>query len=234
MKIDIPFFFESFLYIWKAVPLTLELTAFSFLFGFLIALVFALALNSKIKVLSNTVNAILSVLRGTPAILQIYIIYYAFPFVLQSVFAVFGIKIEPSDIPTMFLVVLALGLNRSAYLTATIRSGIAALNPGEIEAAYTIGMTHFQVLFAFIIPGTIQVCLRNLSTNLINLLHGTSLAFYATLLEIMGTANILAQDNWKYFETFLAAGLIYWILTILIEIATHYADNHAKRHELRV
>jgi len=231
MNFDTSFFAESFVDLWRFVPLTLELTALSYIFGFFIGLLFALILKHKVKGLYNITKGILSVLRGTPAILQLYIIYYSLPLIIQAVAGLFNIDVKPADIPTLLLIIITLGLNRSAYLTATITSGLNAINHGEVEAGLTIGMTTFQVLRIIIIPATIKVSLRNLSTNLINLLHGTSIAFFATLIEITGEANILAQDNWKYFETYIAAGIIYWILTIIIEVSTHYLDNHFHRYE---
>lgn len=234
MRFDIGFFADSFLKIWEAVPLTLELTIGGFALGFLIALLCAVLIYFKIPFITQVLKFLISFVRGTPMVLQIYIIYYALPYFIQVIADKLGSDIDPYKIPTIILVIIALGLNRAAYLTETIRSGIEAVSKGEIEAAYSVGMTTVQVLKQIIIPQAIRICIPNFSTNLINILHGSSLAFYATLLEMTGTANILAQENWKYFETFLAAGIIYWLLTIIVELATFGLEKRLNRHNRTV
>lgn len=231
MRFDFSFFLEAFFYIWRAVPLTLQLTIGGFVLGFLLAFLCALAINFNLWGLKQFLQFLISFVRGTPMVLQIYIIYYAVPFLVQLIVEQLGGSFSGNQIPTILLVIIALALNRAAYLTETIRSGLEAVNKGEIEAAYSIGMTTGQVLRFVTLPQAIRICLPNFSTNLINILHGSSLAFYATLLEMTGTANIFAQENWRYFETFLAAGLIYWILTILIEVLTQMLENRLNRHE---
>lgn len=234
MRFDFSFFMEAFIYIWRAVPLTLELTIGGFGLGFILALISALVINFNIPGLKQLLQFTISFVRGTPMVLQIYIIYYALPYLVQLIVEKFGGTFSGNQIPTILLVIIALAMNRAAYLTETIRSGIEAVGKGEIEAAYSIGMTTPQVLRFVTLPQTIRICLPNFSTNFINILHGSSLAFYATLLEMTGTANVFAQENWRYFETFLAAGLIYWILTIIIEVITQVLERRLNRHERMV
>ncbi len=231
MRFDFSFFLEAFIYIWRAVPLTLQLTIGGFGLGFILAILCALVINFNIMGLKQILQFFISFVRGTPMVLQIYIIYYALPYVVQLIVEKLGGTFRGNQIPTILLVIIALALNRAAYLTETIRSGIQAVSREEIEAAYSIGMTTGQVLRFVTLPQTMRICLPNFSTDLINILHGSSLAFYATLVEMTGTANIFAQDNWRYFETFLAAGLIYWMLTIIIELITHHLERRLNRHE---
>lgn len=231
MRFDFAFFVESFFEIWKAAPLTLALTFGGFILGFVIALFCAVLIYFDVPVIKRIIQFFISFCRGTPMVLQIYLIYYALPYILQLIVNALGGTIDTSNIPTIILVIIALGLNRAAYLTETIRSGLVAVSKGEIEAAYTIGMTTPQVLRFIIIPQALKICIPNFSTNLINILHGSSLAFYASMLEMTGTANILAQDNWKYYETFLASGLIYWLFTILIELATYAIERKMSHYE---
>ena len=231
MRFDVAFFIESFFKIWQAAPLTLELTLGGFGLGFLLALICAILLYFNVPVAKQIIQFVVSFARGTPMILQIYLIYYALPYFLQLIVEKMGGTFDGGSIPTLLLVIIALGINRAAYLTETIRSGIEAVGKGEIEAAYSIGMTTMQVLRYITIPQALKICIPNFSTNFINILHGSSLAFYASLLEMTGTANILAQNNWKYFETFLASGLIYWLLTILVELITYGIERRMSRHE---
>lgn len=231
MNFDLNFFARSFILIWEAVPVTLELTFLGFLLGLVLGFFAALIQINRLPILSHLIDAVISFLRGTPAVLQIYLVYYAVPYFLQILLGIFGIEINSAEIPVLLLCIIALGLNRGAYLTSTIRSGFLSVNKGEIEAAKSIGMTGSMVLRIVILPRAFRICLPNFVSNLVNILHGSSLAFYATLIEMNGKANILAQDNWRYFETYLAAGLIYWIMTITIELAAWGLEKRITRHE---
>ncbi len=234
MIVDVEFLIEAFTAICKSIPVTLELAVFSFVIGFVAAVCIALVIYYQVRILEKVFRFYISVIRGTPLMLQLYIIYYAIPMLVDTLCEGRGWAFRSSMIPTMTLVILALSLHISAYLAETIRSGIMSVSVGEIEAAYTIGMKNLMIIRRVILPQAFRVCIPNFSTQFINILHGSSLAFYVTVLEITGTAQILAQDNWKYFETYLAAGLIYWILTIIVEIITHFIEKTLHKHMVSV
>jgi His/Glu/Gln/Arg/opine family amino acid ABC transporter permease subunit len=221
MSIDFSFMKESFFAIWKAVPLTLELTAGAFLAGLLLGVIIALIRFFHVRILEHIFRVYVSVIRGTPMLLQLYIVYYAIPMIVDSYCERMGWSFRAGSIPSDVIVIIALSISMSAYLSETVRSGLEAVSAGEIEAAYTLGMKPTMVIRRVILPQAFRVCLPNFATQLINVLHGSSLAFYVTLLEITGTAQILAQDNWKYLETYLSAGIIYWLLTIVIEVIAY-------------
>lgn len=222
---DWKYFIEVFINISGKIPITIALTISSFLFGLIIGFLLALVKIYKIKIILPLVKAMISFLRGTPVILQLYLVYYFLPAVYDGFAQKMGWSFTSDKIPIFLLVLIALGLNLSAYLAETIRSGVESVSEGEIEAAVSLGMTGGMVFKRIIFPEAMRICIPNFSTILINSLYGTSLAFYVTLVELTGQANILAQDNWKYLETFLGAGLIYWALTILIETATHFIEK---------
>ncbi|MDO4623083.1 MAG: amino acid ABC transporter permease [Eubacteriales bacterium] len=231
MIFDLKFFAESFWAIFCAIPKSLYLTVCGFALGLVLAFLFAVCIRANVPVLKQIVQFLISVMRGTPTILQIYIAYYVIPIIIVDIAGLFGKTMEQSDIPVALLVIFALGFNRAGYLAETIRSGLAAVSKAELEAAHSIGLSTLQTLRFVILPQTIRICLPNFSTNLINILHASSLAFYVTLIEMTGTANLMAEDNWKYFESFVAVGLLYWAITALIEVLTHLLENRLSRHE---
>jgi len=226
---DMDFFFKSFSKLLDKIPLTLELTVSAFALGFLLGLAFALVRMHRLRGLSQAVSGLVAFLRGTPVLLQLYLIYYLVPSLLEGAAAQAGLTIEPGDIPPFVLVLIALGLNMSAYLSEAIRSALEAVSKGEIEAAYSIGMTGPVVFRRVILPEGLRVGTPNFSTILIGSLHATSLAFFVTLVDITGQANINAQENWRYLESFLGVGIIYWAVTILIEVGTHALERRLDR-----
>jgi L-cystine transport system permease protein len=234
MIFDWQIFINGFISLVTKIPATMAVTGTSAVFGFLTALVFALIKEHKIRGLHRIVNGIISFLRGTPVILQLYLVYYVIP-ILYDVLAVkMGWSFRSNQIPIFVLVVFALGLNLSSFLAETIRSGLEAVDRGEIEAGYSLGMTGPMLFSRIVFPEAVRIFIPNFAVNLIACLHGSSLAFFVTMVEITGQANILAQFNWRYLETFLGAGLIYWIITAGIEMLSHLAERYFNRADKEV
>ncbi|UUZ97113.1 amino acid ABC transporter permease [Paenibacillus sp. P25] len=122
--------------------------------------------------------------------------------------------------PLITFVLIAFSLNSGAYMSEAIRSGILSVSSGQMEAAYSVGMTTAQGLRRVLIPQALMASLPNLLHKFIGLLHGSSLAFTISLVELNGKANIVATSNLKFLEAFIAAALIYWGLTFLAEKLT--------------
>lgn len=130
----------------------------------------------------------------------------------------------------MTFVIIAFSLNVAAFLSETIRSGIMSVNKGEIEAAYSVGMTTFKVFKRIILPQALVTSIPNFCNTSIGLLHGTALAFYISVIEMTGEANISAENNWKYFEAYVAAAIIYWGVSIVFEQVARGLEHYATRH----
>lgn len=229
MMFDIRFCAQAFLALWKAVPLTIYLTVFSFVLGLLLGLVFAVIRYKNIKGLDALAKLYISFVRGTPVMLQLYLIYYILPYLIKVFLGLFGYAFDIAALSPRFLVVVALSFYMAGFLAETIRGGLNALGRAEIEAGYSIGMTTFMVYRRIVIPQVLVLCIPNFSQNLITILHASSLAYFVTLLEVTGTAKILAHNNWNYFEVFVASGIIYWILTMVIELLTHLIERFAAK-----
>jgi His/Glu/Gln/Arg/opine family amino acid ABC transporter permease subunit len=227
-------FLKGFASMVTKIPMTLAITGVSAVSGFFIALIFALVKINKVRVLHRIVDGFISFLRGTPVILQLYLVYYVIPIMFDTLAVKSGWSFRSTQIPIFALVVFALGFNLSSYLTETIRSGLEAVDKGEVEAALSLGMTGGALFRRVVFPEAIRIFIPNFSSNLIACLHGSSLAFYVTLVEITGEANIFAQYNWRYLETFLGAGILYWAITAGIETLTHLAERYLNRAEREI
>lgn len=225
MNFDWKFFWEVVRASSKAIPLTLYLSLWSFFFGLLIALVIAILRYKKILILDKLAGFYVSFIRGTPVILQLYLVYYIIPALVDNFMIRHGFSFRMNQVEIKKLVVLTLSINISAYLAETIRGGLASLGRSEIEAALSVGMTGGQVLKRIIIPQVLVISIPNFSSHLIGIIQATSLAFYVTLVEITGTARIMAMDNWNYYEAYLATGLIYWLLTVAVEVVTFIVEK---------
>lgn len=213
----------------QAIPLTLYLTLWAFLIGMVIAIVIALIRYKEVPVLNKIFQFYVSFIRGTPVMLQLYIVYYMIPMALDAILEKTDIAFRTNQIEIKVLVLIALALNVSAYLSEIIRGGLISLGKGEIEAAYSIGMTPAMVVRRIIIPQVFVLCIPNFSANLISVLQASSLAYFVSLQEVTGTAKVMASGNWKYFEAFVATGILYWLLTVIIELITYGLERVAEK-----
>jgi len=224
LAIDFAFIWTAFKEILKAVPLTLLLAFTPIIAGFLIGLAVTMIRTYNTKFLAPAANFYVSFFRGTPAILHIMLIYFGLPMLLEEM------PINLNQVPIALFVIIALSLTAGAYLSEIIRSGIASVSKGEIEAAYTVGMHTFQVLKRIILPQALAQSVPNFTNIVIGFLHTTSIAFLVSQTEVTGAANIVAAQNLKYLEAFIAAGIIYWVITLIIEALSSVIERKAKAY----
>jgi L-cystine transport system permease protein len=217
MTIDIPFIWVAFKEIIKALPITLILTLVPLLAGFLIGIGVALVRIYKVKYLYRIANGYVSFFRGTPIIMHIMVIYFGFPLLLEQISLWFDLGIQTNKIPIILFVLIALTLAAGSYLSEIIRSGILSVSKGQMEAAYSVGMTKFQAMIRIILPQALAQSIPNFTNIFVGFLHTSSIAFLVSQKEVTGAANIVASVNLKFLEAFIAAGIIYWGITILVE-----------------
>lgn len=199
------------------LPVTLEITVLSMLFGLAIGLLMAVIKMKRIFILYRITEIFVSFTRGTPVIVQLYITYYGIPILLKYMNYYTGSNYNINNIPSLLFVLLAFSLNESAYLSESIRGALQSVDKGQLEAANSLGMNYSQVLFRIIIPEAFEVALPTLGNSLINMLKGTSLAFVCAVVEITAEGQIMAGSSYRFFEAYVSLSIIYWILTILIE-----------------
>ena len=201
----------------RYLPVTLELTAIAMLIGLSLGLIIAIIRMNKIPVLSQIAVAFVSVIRGTPIIVQLYITYFGIPIALKYINYYRGTDYNINNIPGILFAMIALGLNQSAFDSETIRSAIQSVDRGQIEAAKSMGMSGWQVLTRVIIPQAGAVALLPLGNSIIGLIKGTSLAFTCSVVEITAAGKILAGKNYRYFEVYCSLAIIYWVVTVILE-----------------
>lgn len=201
----------------RYLPTTLLLTIIALVIGLLLGSLIAMIRIRKIPVLSQLAVAFVSVLRGTPIIVQLYITYFGIPIALKYINYYHGTDYDINGIPGIVFAMVALGLNQSAFDSETIRSAVQSVDKGQIEAAKSLGMSSFQVFRRVIFPQAGSVALLPLGNSLISLIKGTSLAFTCSVVEITAAGKILAGKNYRYFEVYCSLAIIYWVITFVLE-----------------
>ena len=205
--------FEAIPGILQNLPITLLLTVGGAVFGIMLAMVFAVVKINRVKVLYPIQAFFVSFLRGTPLLVQLMLTYFGIPLLLKAINQQYGTSFNINDIPASVFAIVAFAFNEAAYASETIRAAILSVDPGEIEAARSLGMTNKQVYMRVIIPNAAVVATPSLINSLIGLTKGTSLAFSAGVVEIFAKAQAIAGADYRYFSV----SLIYWAVNILIE-----------------
>lgn len=209
--------FDALPKILERLPVTLGLTLAGAFFGLFLALLFAIVKIKRVKVLYPIQALFVSFLRGTPILVQLMLTYYGIPLFLKALNTKYGLELNINAIPAQVFAITAFAFNEAAYTSETLRAAIQSVNPGEIEAARSLGMTEWQVYRRVIIPNAAVVATPTLINTLIGMTKGTSLAFNAGIVEMFAQAQILGGSDYRYFERFISVALVYWAVSIVIE-----------------
>lgn len=231
MKLDPAFIFEAFVKLLGAIPTTLEITFVSVACGLAIGIVTALARIYRIPVLRELSSAYVTFIRGTPMLTHLLLIMFGLPIVVDALSGALGLSFRSVQIPMIGFAYIAFSITAGAYMSEVVRSGLLSVSRGQLEAAYAVGMTTWQALRRIVFPQAFAAALPNLSNSVIGMLHGSTLAFAASVVEINAKAEIVAATNWKFFEAYIAAALIFWGLTVLIERLTALLERRAARYD---
>ena len=187
---------------------TVWLVGLALIFGLLVAIPLAVARNSHNYLLMLPSWAFIYFFRGTPLLVQLYLIYYG----MDQFFAVKDTLWENA----WFCALVAFVLNTSAYTAEIIRGAINGLPKGEVEAAKAYGMSRLMTYRRIILPSALRRALPAYSNEVIFMLHGSAVAGIVTILDLTGAARLVNSRYYAPFESFLTAGLFYMALTFLI------------------
>ncbi len=192
--------------------LTIQLVTISALLGLVLAIPVALCRISDNPFIKGPATAYSLFFRGTPLLVQIFLIYFGlgqFPFIRHSF-------LWPFLREAYVCALLTFVLNTAAYSGEIVRGGILAVPRGEVEAARACGMSLFTTYRKVILPRAWSIILPAYSNEVIILLKGTSLASTITLMDLMGAAQYAASQTYMPIQMFAAAGVIYYLLTLVI------------------
>ena len=209
---DIDLLLNSFPKLIVASIITLKLLSASLVIGLFIGLFFAILRVNNNLVFGKIAYGYSYVFRGTPLLVQIFIIYYGFgqvEFIRSSIFWV--ILKEP-----YWCAIIAFALNTGAYTSEILRSAFQTINPGLIEAGKSLGINNKIIFYKIQIPIAIRQSLPAYGNEIILMLKGTSLASTVTLMDLTGVAKYIISTTFKPIEVFVVAGSIYLFITFII------------------
>lgn len=223
---DFAFFGETLLILSAGVPLTLLLASLSVGLGVVIAICIAAARLWGPGWLQRVARAYVFVFRGTPLLVQMFLIYYGlgqFEGIRDS--AAWVVLKEP-----FWCAILSLALNTGAYGSEIVRGGLLSVPAGQVEAAVACGMSPGLAFRRIVLPQAVRQALPAYGNELILLTKATSLASIITLMEITGLAAKLISETYRVIEVFSAAGLIYLAINFVLTRIVAFADHRLTAH----
>ena len=212
--------FKNFFIVLSGLDNTLLLLLVSLPIGFVLALIFALGRVSKIKLLSYTIASYIFVIRGTPLLVQIYLIYFGLGSIklIRESFLWIALK-EP-----FWCGVIALTINTVAYGAEIFRGGIQSIEKGQVESGLSLGFGKIMLLRKVILPIAIRKVLPSYGNELILMVKATSLVSLTTYMEMTGIARKIMAKTFAPVEAFIAAGILYLFLNFLMVQFVKYLE----------
>ena len=212
--------YKNFFLVLSGLDNTILLLLISLPLGFVLALLFALGRVSKITLLSRTIASYIFVIRGTPLLVQIYLIYFGLGSVkfIRESFLWYALK-EP-----FWCGVIALTVNTVAYGAEIFRGGIQSIEKGQVESGLSLGFSKFLLLRKIILPIAIRKVLPSYGNELILMVKATSLVSLTTYMEMTGLARKIMAKTFAPVEAFIAAGILYLFLNFLMVQFVKYLE----------
>lgn len=196
---------------------TIPLTLASFSLGLMLALVVALMRISSIRAVSWIARAYISIIRGTPLLVQLFVIFFGLPSI--------GVTLDPWP-----SAVIAFSLNVGGYAAEVIRAAILSVPLGQWEAGYTIGMTRVQTLRRLILPQAARVSVPPLSNTFISLVKDTSLASLILVTEMFRVAQQIAAFSQQFMLLYVEAAVIYWVFCLVLSSGQMRLERRLDRY----
>lgn len=196
---DVTIIIDSLPSLLKATLMTILLAAISIIIALVLGFFAAIVRILKVRILNGIATAYVSIIRGTPLLVQIFVIYYGLPQI--------GISLDPISSG-----VVALSLNAGAYLSESFRAAILAVDNGQMEASLSMGMTYSQALRRIILPQSLRIAIPTLSNTFIVLIKDTSLVSVITVTELLQMSSLIIAKTFEPLTIYLVAAAIYWIL----------------------
>jgi L-cystine transport system permease protein len=193
------------------LPTTLMIVLVATLFGILIGITIAFIRLERIPILQDLCKIIVSFIRGTPILIQMFVVYYGLP----AIVSLFGINIIRWD--KIYFVFVTYGINTGAYFSEVFRGAIQSVPKAQTDAALSVGLTKLQTYRRIILPQSVIIAIPSVGTTMTGLLQDSSLAFTFGIIDVIGKVNMLGGQTTHMLEGYFDAAIIFSMLTILLE-----------------
>lgn len=226
-------FFEPSL-IYESIPkllpyllVTIEILGLSVTLGLLLGILIAVPKLYNTPILKEIVTVYISFIRGTPILIQLFLVFYGLPVVV----GLFGVNITRMD--PFYFVIITYTLSNAAAFAEIFRAAIKSVDYGQTEAGYSIGLTAWQNFYRIVFPQAFRVAFPNIANASISSLKDTSLAFSIGVMDMMGRGETLISATTHAIEIYIALAIIYYVIVLLFERAFKWIEKYLNRYILK-
>lgn len=212
--------------LWGLINYSIPITIATFILGLIIAIITALMRVSRSNVAKGISRVYVSIIRGTPMLVQLFIIFYGIPEVGRLITGNPDIKL---NIAPVVAAIISLSLNVGAYASEIIRGGILSIPQGQKEAAYSIGMSEWMTMKRIVLPQALRVSVPALGNTLLSLVKDTSLLGFILVAEMFRKAQEIAATSYEFLSIYVLVGLMYWVVCFIISIVQGRYEMHVER-----
>ncbi len=222
----IEIFSQYYEYFLRGTRTTIVVALVTVLLGTILGCIIALLRLSKSKILSGFAKVYITVLRGTPMLVQLYIVYYQLDFLPYPTGSIFGV-----DLDRIIPCIIALALNSASYVAEIIRSGIQAVDPGQMEAARSCGMTTGQAMRYIVMPQAVKNILPAIGNEFVTMVKETAIIQYLGISDLMYNNGIVVTSTYNPLPCYYISAIIYLILNIVLGKGMNIFERRMKRSE---
>ena len=219
MDFDFEYMLSVFPNIIKYLPLTIIMAVSAMIMASLLGLIVALIRNSRIPVLTQLAAVYISFFRAIPMLVQLFLFYFGLPQLIPAF----------NNMTALTAALIGLSLKEAAFLAEIFRAGLNSVDKGQLEAGLSVGMTKFQTYRRMILPQAARNALPGTGNTFITLIKETALAFTLGVAEMFAQAKMMAAESFKFFETYLAVGLLYWFIVIGVSSLQRVVEQRINR-----
>ena len=206
MNMDFPYMLEILPEVASYIPTTLVLAFVSMFFAVVIGLIVAFGRRSKNKIISSISATYISVFRGVPTVVQLFIIYFGLPQLFPSM----------SNLSAMSAAIIGLSFKEASYLAEIFRAALDSVDSGQIEAGLSVGMKPWKIYLTVVIPQAVVNAVPGTLNVFISLVKESSIVFTLGATEVFASAKLIASSSMLYFETYVVVGFICWVIIVVI------------------
>lgn len=201
------------------LPLTLAMATAGMVLALALGCLLAVVRVLSIPLINPLTMLFVSFFRGTPLLVQLFLFYYGLPQLIEPLTVINGVTAT----------IMGLTMHFSAYMAESIRAAIVGVDRSQTEAAQSIGMTNGQLMRRIILPQATRIAVPTLMNYFIDMIKATSLAFTLGVTELMGATQKEAAGSFLYFEAFLVAAVMYWIVVEILARLQRYMESRLNR-----
>lgn len=208
---------EAFAFILKHLPLTLFLPAVTLLIGIVLGSIVAIVRLRSNKLVNAILAIVVSFFRSVPAILQVFIMYYSLPYLIELILSIVtGSVVKPFDVSPYWTAYIFFIIYQTAYQSENIRGALLSVDKGQMEAALAAGLSYYQAYKRIILPQAFAVAMPSFFTYHLHGIKSLALLFTIKIVDIFAAADIFAALYSRRTEPYVANAIIYWLLCVVL------------------